>query len=281
MAGLRELGYLDGSSIMIERRFAGDNAEKLPALAAELVALRVDVLVASSFQAIAPAMAATKTIPIIFTVNADPVGSGVVASLARPGGNVTGFATLAGDLGAKQIELLRAVVPGLAGVGVLVNPSNAGNGFVIRSMEAGARAAGLSVQTFEAATPEAIDRAFVAMAMAMAAVRVDAVAVVIDGAYVQEAPRIAELAIRHHLPSIAPQRGNAEAGCLMSYGSPLADNYRRAAIYVDKILKGAKPGDLPVEQPTTVELVLNLKTVKALGQSIPQALRLRADRVIE
>ena len=275
-AALEALGYKEGRSILVERRFAGGSPEKLRAFAAELVALRPDLLMGSSFQSTAALAPLTRTIPIVFIANADPVGAGFVESLARPGGNITGFATLAGDLGAKQIELLQAVVPRLSRLGVMVNPSNGGNGFVIRSIEEGARAAGVSIRIYEAATAEAIDAALAAMANA----RIDAVTLAIDGFYIQEARRIGALAIRHRLPSMTPQRQHADAGSLMSYGTPLIENFRRAATYADKILKGAKPADLPVEQPRTVELVINLRTAKALGLSIPQSLLVRADAVI-
>jgi putative ABC transport system substrate-binding protein len=277
VAGLRELGYLEGKTIAIEWRYADGQAEKLPALAAELVALKPALIVAASTQAIEAAAAATKTIPIVFPANADPVGGGFVKSLSRPGGNITGLSTIAADLGAKQIELLKAVLPRLSRIAVLVNPTNAGSGLVVRDLEASARKAGVAVQKFEARSAEDIERAFAAMPAA----RVDAVTLAIDGFFNQATKQIAGLALRHKLPFISTQNLDAEAGSLMSYGASLADNYRRAATYVDKILKGAKPADLPVEQPMAVELVLNLKTAKALGLAIPAALRVRADRVIE
>lgn len=262
---------------MIEWRFAGGKAENLPPLAAELVALRVDVIVAASFQSIAAMAAATKTIPIVFPANADPVGSGFVASMSRPGGNITGLSTLAGDLGAKQIELLKTALPRLSRLAVLLNPANGCNAFVVKSFEAGARKAGVTLLPFEASTPAGIERAFAAMAAA----RVDAVTLAIDGFFLQEGGRIAALALRDKLAFISPAQADGSAGALMSYGSKLSDNYRRAALYVDKILKGAKPGELPVEQPTAVELLINLKTARALGLVIPQSLLLRADEVIQ
>jgi putative ABC transport system substrate-binding protein len=273
---LGELGYVQGRNIVIERRFAGGSEQRLQQYGAELVALKPDILMASSFQSTAALARLTQTIPIVFMANADPVGSGFVASLARPGGNITGLATLAGDLGAKQIELLQAVVPRLTRLGMLVNPSNPGNAFVMRSVEQGARSAGVTVRAFEAATADAIDAAFAAMAAA----RMQAVTLAIDGFYIQEAARIAALALRHKLPSMTPQRLHADAGSLMSLGSPLIENFRRAAIYADKILKGARVGELPVEQPTAVELVINLRTARALGVVIPRAVLVRADGVI-
>jgi putative ABC transport system substrate-binding protein len=277
IAGLKDLGYVEGKTIAIEWRYADGDAKRLPGLAAELVALKPALIVAASTQAIEAAGAATKTIPIVFPANADPVGGGFVKSLSRPGGNITGLSTIAADLGAKQIELLRAVVPRLASIAVLVNPTNAGSGLVVKDLEASARKAGLTVQMFEAQTPEAIERAFTAMAAA----RMGAVTLAIDGFFNQATKQIVALALKHRLPFISTQSLDAEAGSLMSYGAALTDNYRRAAIYIDKILKGAKPADLPVEQPLAVELVLNLKTAKALGLAIPPALRVRADRVIE
>jgi putative ABC transport system substrate-binding protein len=277
VAGMRELGYVEGKNIAIEWRFADGKAERLPALAAELVALRVDLIVAASTQAIQAAAAATTTIPVVFPGAADPVGAGLVRSLSRPGGNVTGLSTIAADLGAKQIELLRSVLPRVSRLAVLVNPTNAGSALVVKDFQTGARKAGLSILQFQAQTPEGIERAFAAMKAA----RADAVTVVIDAVFLQAAGQIAGLALRQKLPFISTQQQDAEAGSLMSYGASVAGNYRRAATYVDKILKGAKPADLPVEQPMMVELVLNLKTAKALGITLPQSLLVRANRVIE
>ncbi|HSA89887.1 MAG TPA: ABC transporter substrate-binding protein [Burkholderiales bacterium] len=274
LAGMLELGYVEGKNITIEWRFADGRAERLPALAAELVARRPDLIVTASTQAIEAAKAATTTIPLVFPANADPVGAGFVKSLSRPGTNITGLSSIAADLGAKQIELLRAVLPRLSRVALLVNPTNAGNVQVIRSFEMGAREAGVSITVFEANRADAIDGAFSAMARA----KMDAVAMAIDGIFSQEAKRITQLALTHKLPLISPQQ---TGGDLMSYGARLTENYRRASIYVDKILKGAKPTELPVEQPAKVELVVNLKTAKALGIAIPQSVLLRADQVIE
>ncbi|MBI3371491.1 MAG: ABC transporter substrate-binding protein [Betaproteobacteria bacterium] len=277
VAGMRELGYVEGKNIAIEWRYAEGKVDRLPALAAELVALRVDLIVAVSTQAIQAAAAATTTIPVVFPASSDPVGAGLVKSLARPGGNVTGLSTIAADLGAKQIELLKLMLPRLSRIAVLLNPSNAGNPMSIRNFEAGAKKAGVSVLQFEAASPEGIERAF----PAMVAARADAVTLAIDAFFLQEATRITALALRHKLPFISTQVSDAEAGSLMSYGGAVAENYRRVATYIDKILKGAKPADLPIEQPMRVEMVLNLKTAKALGIKVPQSLLLRADRVIE
>jgi len=274
VAGMRELGYVEGRNLTIEWRFANGRAERLPALAAELVAQRPDLIVTASTQAIEAAKAATTTIPVVFPANADPVGAGFVKSLSRPGTNITGLSSIAADLGAKQIELLRAVLPRLSRIALLTNPTNAGNVQVIRSFETGAREAGLSITVFEANRADAIEGAFSAMAGA----KMDAVTMAIDGIFVQEAKRITQLALTHKLPLISPQQ---LGGDLMSYGASLTENYRRASTYVDRILKGAKPAELPVEQPTKVELVVNLKTAKALGIAIPQSVLLRADLVIE
>lgn len=274
VAGMRELGYVDGKNIAIEWRFADGKAERLPVLAAELVALRVNLIVAASTQAIQAAGAATTTIPVVFPGSADPVGAGFVKSLSRPGGNITGLSTIAADLGAKQIELLRAVVPRLSRIAILVNPTNAGNLQVVQSLENGARAAGLAIMIFEAKTSEEIERAFAAMAAAGA----NAVTFAIDGTFFEEARRITRLALNRKLPLMSPAPLD---GSLMSYGASLAENYRRTSIYVDKILKGAHPSELPVEQPTRVELVLDLKIAKSLGITIPQSVLLRADRVID
>ena len=277
VAEMSKLGYVDGKTVTIEWRFADTKVERLPALAAELVALRVDLLVATGTQAITAAAAATKTIPIVFPGAADPVGSGFVKSLRRPGGNVTGFSTMAADLGGKQIELLRSVLPRMTRLALLVNPSNTGVTSVMKNFDAGAKQTGVTLQQFGAASPEAIDQAFAAMAKA----RIEAVAVVVDAFLLEETKRIAALALRYKLPLISTQPIDVEAGALTSYGGVLADNYRRAAGAVIKILKGTNPADLPVEQPTLVELVINLKTANALGIKFPQTIAVRADRVIE
>ena len=277
VAEMGKLGYAEGKNLTIEWRFADTKVERLPALAAELVALRVEVLVAASIQASTAAAAATKTIPIVFPGAADPVASGLVKSLARPGGNVTGFSTMGADLGGKQIETLRSVLPRMKRLAVLVNPTNSSVASLMQNFEAGAKKTGVTIQQFGVQTPAAIDQAFAAMAKA----RIDAVAVAVDGFLLEETKRIAALALRHKLPLISTQQSDVEAGSLMSYGAVLADNYRRTAGAVIKIFKGAKPADLPVEQPTRIELVVNMKTAKALGIKFPQEIMVRADRVIE
>ena len=277
VAEMGKLGYVEGKNLTIEWRFADTRVERLPALAAELVALRVEVLVAASIQASTAAAAATKTIPIVFPGAADPVASGLVKSLARPGGNVTGFSTMGADLGGKQIETLRSVLPRMKRLAVLVNPTNSSVASLMQNFDAGAKQTGVTIQQFDAQTPAAIDQAFAAMAKA----RIDAVAVAVDGFLLEETKRIAALALRYKLPLISTQQSDVEAGSLMSYGAVLADNYRRTAGFVIKILNGAKPADLPVEQPTRIELVVNMKTAKALGIKFPQEIMVRADRVIE
>ena len=277
VAELTKLGYVDGKNITIEWRFADTKVEPLPALAAELVALRVDLLVAAGTQVIPAAAAATKTIPIVFPGAADPVGSGFVKSLAHPGGNITGFSTMAADPGGKQIELLRSVLPRMTRLAMLVNPSSSGTAATMRNFEAGANKFGVTIQQFVTPTPEAIDQAFAAMAEA----RIDAVALTVDAFLLEESKRIAAQALRYKLPLISTQQIDVEAGGLMSYGGVLSENFRRTAGYVIKILKGAKPADLPVEQPMRIELVINMKTAKALGIKFPQEIMVRADRVIE
>ena len=277
VAEMGKLGYVEGKNLTIEWRFADTKVERLPALAAELVALRVEVLVAASIQASTAAAAATKTIPVVFPGAADPVASGLVKSLARPGGNVTGFSTMGADLGGKQIETLRSVLPRMKRLAVLVNPTNSSVASLMQNFDAGAKKTGVTIQQFAVQTPEAIDQAFAAMAKA----RIEAVAVAVDGFLLEETKRIAALALRYKLPLISTQQSDVEAGSLMSYGAVLADNYRRTAGFVIKILKGAKPADLPVEQPTRIELVINMKTAKALGIKFPHEIMVRADRVIE
>ena len=245
----------------------------MPALAAELVQLKVDVIVAVASPAISAAQKATATIPIVMATTGDPVSSGFVKSLARPGGNITGLSNMGGDTGAKDVDLLLSVVPKLARIGVLVSPTSTTYRAISESVKAGAQKAGVKTLVAEVSTPEEIERAFAMMA------RENVGAVIVGAApfFSLRRPQLAELAIRYRMPSIFGNRAYVGAGGLMSYGQ----NYLRAASYVDKIFKGAKPGDLPVEQPITLELVINLKTANALGLTIPQTLLLRADEVIQ
>ena len=274
--GLRELGYVDGRNIAVEPRWAG-GYDQYPALAAELVRLKMDVIVALGGAATKAVQQTTRTTPIVMSVVIDPVGSGLVASLARPGGNVTGTSMTAPDLVGKQLEVLKEVVPKVARVALLWNPANPGSAPQLREAEAVARALGVGVQPFEARTPQEIDAAFAAMTKE----QTGALVVLVDAIFTNQVRQIAGLAAKRHLPSIYGQREYAEAGGLMVYSSNPLDLERRAATFVDKILRGAKPSDLPIEQPSKFELVINLKTAKALGLTIPPSLLGRADEVIQ
>jgi putative ABC transport system substrate-binding protein len=276
---LRELGWVEGQNIVIDYRYAEDRVDRLPDLAAELVRLKVDLIVASAGTQVATAAKnATETIPIVMIFVRDPVGTGLIASLARPGGNVTGDAGTAGmEIFAKQLELLKETVPKIRRVAILSNPTNAYHQLAIREVNVAARSLGVQLQILEARGPNEFDAAFAAMAKE----RVGALLVVSDAILNSHRTRLADLAARSRLPAAYGVRESVEAGGLMSYGPSLLDSHRRAATYVDKILKGAKPAELPVEQPTKFELVINLKTAKALGLTISQTLLLRADHVIE
>jgi putative ABC transport system substrate-binding protein len=278
--GLRDLGYVEGRNVVIEYRDAEGKPERLPALAAELVALKVDVILAAGETHALAAKQATKTIPIVFAVAADPVASGLVTSLARPGGNVTGLSVLAPELVGKCLEQLKQAVPGVSRVAVLWQPGGHGERTdkdMRKEAEVAARALGVRLQLVEARGPADLDRAFSDMTKA----RAGALTVLPSAMLFTERRRLADLAARNRLPAVYPAREYVDAGGLMAYGANVADLFRRAATYVDKILKGAKPPDLPVEQPTKFELVINLKTAKALGLTIPQSLLQRADEVIQ
>jgi ABC-type uncharacterized transport system substrate-binding protein len=275
--GLRELGYVDGKTIAIEFRFAEHRPERLPALAADLVRLKVDVIVTGGPPAPEAAKQATSTIPIVFAVTGDPVAEGLVARLARPGGNITGLATIAADLVAKQLELLKEVAPRISRVAVLQNPSNSGHPPQLRQAEGAAQVLGVQLHMVQAGSPAEIEAAF----GAMRSHRVGGVLVLRDPLFYAQRTKIAALAAKSRLPAVYGNREEAEAGGLMTYGASIQVTFRRAATYVDKILKGAKPGDLPVEQPTKFELVINLKTARALGLTIPSSLLGRADEVIQ
>jgi len=275
--GLRELGYVEGQNIAIEYRFAEGRPERLPALAAELVRLKVDVIVTAAPPAHLAAKQATSTIPIVFVVTGDPVAEGLVASLARPGGNITGLSSIAPEVVGKQLELLKEVTPRVSRVAVLQNPSNHVHPAMLRQAEGAARALGVQLHTVQARTPPEIDAAF----EAMRSQRAGGVLVLRDLLFLAQRTQIAALAAKSRLPAVYGNKEVAEAGGLMAYGANTPQMYRRAATYVDKILKGAKPADLPVEQPTKFELVINLKTAKALGLTIPPSLLQRADEVIQ
>jgi len=276
--GLRELGYAEGQNIVIEYRWAGGRFELLSDLAAELVRLKVDVIVASVTPAALAAKNSTGTIPIIVVTAADPVGSGLVASLAQPGGNVTGLSlTPSLSLSGKQLELLREAFPNLSQVAVLANPANPPTAGFLRETTLVARSLGVQLHVVEVRALEEFDGAFATIRNAHA----HALLVIADPLMAYQRSRIVAFAASSRLPATYPYRSFADAGGLMSYGVKVHDLFRRAATYVDKILKGAKPGDLPVEQPTKFDLVINLKTAKTLGLTIPQSLLSRADEVIE
>ncbi len=276
--GLRDLGYLEGQSIAIESRWADGRYERLPDLATELVRLNVDVILAANTAAALAAKRATTTIPIVVgAAGADPVKDGLVASLARPGGNVTGLSLLARELNGKRLQLLKEAIPGLSRVAVLWNPNNVTSAPSLKDTEAAARSLALRLQPLEVRGPNELDGAFQAATMG----RARALLAVPDPMFLVHRTRIADLALKTRLPMMAAETGFAHAGGLMVYGPNIPDNFRRAATFVDKILKGAKPADLPVEQPMRFELVINMKTAKALGLTFPQSILIRADQVIQ
>ena len=274
--GLRDLGYVEGQNLTIEYRWANWGSDRLAAFAAELVHLKVDVIVSTGGSA--PALAAkhaTTVIPIVF-VTGDPVGIGLVPSLSRPGGNLTGVNILTTELNAKRLDLLKEAFPGASRIGVLANPGPPTYRVARRNLEDAARTLNVRLYLREVRGPNDLDNAFAAMVKE----RVDALLVLNDPLLFAQRGRIAGLAAKNKLPGIYEWREFSGAGGLMSYGADLADLYRHAAMYVDKILKGAKPADLPVEQPTKFQLVVNLKTAKVLGMTIPQSILVRADEVI-
>jgi len=278
--GLRDLGYVEGRNVVIEYRNNEGKNERLPALAAELVALKVDVILAAATPHALAAKQATRTIPIVFAATGDAVADGLVTSLARPGGNLTGLSFFTPELVGKRLELLKQTVPGISRVAVLWNPGGLGENTekdVLKRAEVAARAIGMQLQFVEARGPADFDRVFSDMTRA----RAGALTVLTSAMLFEERKRLVDLVAKNRLPAVYPWREFVDAGGLMAYGPDLADLFRRAATYVDKILKGAKPGDLPVEQPTKFELVINLKTAKALGLTIPPSLLQRADQVIE
>jgi putative ABC transport system substrate-binding protein len=274
---LRQLGYIEGQNIAIEQRFADGFGDRLRDLAAELVRLKVDVIVVSSTPATKAVRAVTKTVPIIFVAVSDPVASGIVPSLARPGGNVTGLTTEpTPELSGKRIELLKQVAPRASAVAVLRNPTNAGTAMVAKETQQAAEKLGLQVHFLDVRNQKDIENAFDTVPGTGA----KALSVLVEPLFIIHKQRIVGLAAKSRLPAIYPWKEFVEAGGLMSYGVNLDDLARRAATYVDKILKGTKPADLPVEQPTKFELVINLKTAKQIGLTIPPNLLARADRVI-
>jgi putative ABC transport system substrate-binding protein len=275
--GMRELGYTEGKNLAIEWRFAEGKFDRLPALAAELAGLKVEVIVTHSTPAIRALQRATSSIPVVFAVAIDPVASGFAASLARPGGNITGLSVIDVDPSPKRLELLKTMNPALSRAAVLVNPSVPAHAAIVKSMQAAGQHAGINVVPVAARTAEEIEQGFAVMLRDRAGG-----AVVSDDAFFRGQRRqIAALALRGRIPAIAPWREYVTAGGLMSYGQDIADSFRRTALYVDKILKGARPGELAIEQPTRIHLAVNRKTAGALGLAIPRELLLRADEAID
>jgi len=273
--GLRELGYVDGRNIVIEGRYYGDDVERLPTFAAELVRLQVDVIVAAAPPAPETAKHATSTIPIVMINHNDPVGSGLVASFSKPAGNVTGMSIATTALRGKQLQLLKEIVPKLTSVAVLWNPAIPS--VELRELEVAARSLNLQLQVVEARIPSEFSAAIAAATKQ----RAGALCVIGGAVYFRHRAQLVELAVESRLPAIYGLKEFVVAGGLMAYGVDISDSARRAAGYVDKILKGAKAGDLPIQQPTKFELVINLKTARALGITLPQSLLLRADEVIQ
>jgi putative ABC transport system substrate-binding protein len=275
--GLRALGYVEGQNIAIEPRWA-DVSQRLPALATELVQSKVDLIVTQGTPAAQAAKRATSTIPIVMATSGDPVAIGLVATLARPGGNITGQSILSPELGGKRLELLKEIVPGLSRIAVLSNPTNPSHAIELKAIEVAAKTLGVALQLLEARGPEDFESVF----QAAASGRAGALFLLADPlTTTAHRARLATLAARSRLPSMYGLSGYAEAGGLINYGPNLHELFRHAATYIDKILKGARPAELPVEQPTRFELAINLKTAKVLGLTIPQSILLRADQVIQ
>jgi ABC-type uncharacterized transport system substrate-binding protein len=275
--GMRELGYIEGENVTIEWRFANGEVERIPGLVAELIDLKVEVIVASATPVITVVQGATKTIPIVMATANDPVGTGLVESLARPGGNTTGLSNLSTDLSPKLVELLRAIAPKVSRIAMLVNPKNGTHAAILDSQKAAAATIKVDAVPAWAATGAEMENAFSTIDVEKAG----AIIVAPDAVFMQHRHQIAELAIKYRLPTIFSFREHVEAGGLMSYGQNLSENYRRSASYVDKIFKGAKPTDLPVEQTTKIEMLINGKTAKILGLTIPVELLVLSDKVVE
>jgi putative tryptophan/tyrosine transport system substrate-binding protein len=275
--GLRELGYIEGQNIVIDYRFASGQVERLPELAAELVRLKPDVIVTTTTPASVAAKQATTAIPIVFAAVADAVGAGLITSLARPGGNVTGLTTVSAELGGKRLELLKVVVPNASRVAVLYNPADRSNLLVLKELQDAAPALGLTLVPLEVRTPGEFDGAFVAMKLE----RADALFGAPGVLTFEHRKTVVALAADSRIPTMWGHRQFVDAGGLMSYAVNWYDQFRRASSYVDQILRGAKPGDLPVQQPTKFEFIVNLKTAKAIGLTLPPTLLVLADEVIE
>ena len=276
-AGLQDRGWTEGRNVVLEIRYADGRPDRAPGLAAELVRSKVDIIVTSGTELIRAAQKASSTIPIVMTGIGDPVGSGIVASLAQPGGQVTGFSLTAPDLAAKRLELAQETLPGLARVAIIWNPNNASVTLRVKETEAAARGMGLHLHSIEARQPGDFEKGL------SAATRAGAQALITteDALMTGHRAEIIRLAIRHRLPAISGLRMFADAGSLLSYGPSTPDIWRRAAGHIDRIFAGTKPADLPVEQPTKFELIINLKTAKALGLTIPPSVLMRADEVIQ
>ena len=274
--GMRELGYVEGKNLSITWRFADNSAERMAAMAAELVQSKVDLILTLGVPPTAAAKRATASIPIVMGTSTDPLSSGLVTSLSHPGGNITGLSNAASDLSLKHLELMTDVVPKLTRIGVLSNPATSTHATMVRDIGARAQGTKVSVVTADAETPQQIDSAVAQLASAGAG----AVIVLLSPLFNDYRGRIAELALKHRLPSVSSVWQYADSGGLLNYGPNLASHFHRAATFVDKIFKGTKPGDLPIEQPTTYEMIINRKTAQALRLMLPQALLLRADRVI-
>jgi putative ABC transport system substrate-binding protein len=274
---LHGLGYVEGQNVVFEPRWGDGQVGRLPSLAAELVDAKVDILVTAGSEAALAAKQATNSIPIVTATGGDPVESGLVTGLAQPGGNVTGVISLVAQLAGKRLELLKQLIPQASRIAILRDPDNHSSALSLRGAESAAKSLGVVVQGVGVRGPRDFDAAFLAMKRA----RTDAVILAENTRFIADRRRIADLAVMHRLPMMVAAKEYAEAGGRISYGTDYPDLFRRAATYVDKILKGAKPGDLPIEQPTKFELVINLKTAKALGLTIPPSLLQRADQVIE
>jgi ABC-type uncharacterized transport system substrate-binding protein len=275
--GLKEYGWVEEQNISVDYRFANGKEDALPSIAAELVQSRLDVIVAEGTAAIWAAKNVTKTVPIVMATSSDPVGTGLVASLNRPGGNITGLSIQTAELSGKRLQLLTEIVPGLARVAVLSNSLNQSIPLVLEQTKAAAQSLGIEMHVVEVQAPDKFEGAFAAITTA----RAGALIVLPDPLLYGQHPRIVTFTAASHLPALFPEKEVAEAGGLIAYGPSIPASFRRAAAYVDKILRGAKPGDLPVEQPTKFELVVNLQTAKAIGVTIPTSILLRADEVIE
>jgi putative ABC transport system substrate-binding protein len=275
--GLRELGYVEGRNILIEYRWAEGKYERFPALIAELIVLKVEVIVTAGTPASLAVKKATTSIPLVMVAVGDPIGAGLVASLARPGGSITGLTSIAAELEGKRLELLRAVIPKLSHITVLWNPASLFSVAAEKEVQAAAQVLRIRVQSLGVRAAEEFDNAFAAILRE----RPGALLVLADRLFLHNRARIVDFGAKHRLPGMYPYRELVEVGGLMSFGPSYAGMHRRAATYVDKILKGAKPADLPVEQPTTFELIINVKTAKALGLTIPPSLLQRADEVIK